>query len=75
MSAQIIPHTGKSLQKLKSKYPVVWEMLMEGNQDAVRWMLDNQGLYRSEALAYEVIKESRLVSVDSQGNHEYKGDV
>lgn len=69
--AQIIPHTGKSLQKLRTKYPIVWEKLMLGEADAVRWLLDNQQLYRSEAPEYIVVQESKLLMVDQQGNHTY----
>lgn len=71
MAAQIIPHTGKSLQKLKSKYPIVWDKLIVGEPDAVRWLLDNQLLYRSEAPEYVVVKQTRLVSVDKSGKHTY----
>lgn len=72
MAIQIIPHTGKSIDKLKSKYPVVWNKLIQGEPDAVRWLLDNQQLYRSDAPAYIVVQESRLISVDTLGNHTYK---
>lgn len=72
MNIQTVAHTGKSLQKLRSKYPVVWDKLMEGQPDAVRWMLSNYNLYRSDAPEYTVVQESRLISVDPQGNHTYK---
>ncbi len=75
MSIAHIPHTGKSLQKLRSKYPVVWQSLMKGEPDAVRWLLDNQQLYRSEAPLYTVVQESRLLHVDKEGNHEYKQEI
>ncbi len=57
---------------LKNKYPAVYDLLKRGDEGVVQWIVDNIHLLREKKEAYTVVKESGLVSVDKEGNHNYK---
>lgn len=66
------PHAENSIKQLQKKYPVAWQKVLEGNNpDAIRWLIDNLPLYKSESPSYVVLEESRLQSVGVDGSHIY----
>lgn len=62
------------MDKLKKKYPYVYGRFEQGNADleVLRWVFDNYNSIKEDKPEYTVIKESRLLSVDTKGNHTFK---
>lgn len=72
MTITISPHAENSIKQLQKKYPIAYQKVLDGNNpDAIRWLIDNLPLYKSESPSYVVLEESRLQSVDANGNHFY----
>ena len=62
------------MEKLKKKYPYVYSRFQEGTADMgiLTWLMQNYNSIKEEKPEYTVIKESRLLEVDTKGNHIYK---
>jgi len=71
-----LTHTNQVINKLKSKYPIVFAKFKDGEADMgiLTWLIDNIDTIREKKLPYTVVKETNLHEVKPDGTHIYNNN-